>query len=93
MGSEVSYRINKKPSRGGYSPAEKERERMKKRFRVEGYAYNLRQNVSRLYWEDEIKLFEGKMAELNGACLCVANRRQDNPRFRAGEFTITEVTE
>lgn len=65
---------------------------MKKKYLVEGYAYNLKENVSCTYYEDEIFQFEGEKARLNGACMCVSNRRQDNPRFRVGKFTIKELS-
>ncbi len=64
---------------------------MKRKFRVTGYSFNLKKNIDKVYYEDEIFLFDGKRAELNGACMCVANRCQEIPRFKDGEFTITEV--
>lgn len=66
---------------------------MKKRYAVKGYSYNLEKNINRTYWQDEIFRFEGRYAELNGACMCVANRFRDIPRFRQGEFSIEEVKE
>lgn len=66
---------------------------MKKRYVVRGYSYNLKKNINRTYWQDEIFWFEGRYAELNGALMCVANRFQDNPRFRLGEFSLEEVKE
>lgn len=66
---------------------------MKKRFKVEGYSFNLEKKVNRVYYEDEIFIHEGKAAELNGECVCVANRFSTNPRFRAGEYTIAEITD
>lgn len=66
---------------------------MKKRYVVKGYSYNLKKNINRTYYEDEISQFGGKYAELNGSCMCVANRFRDIPRFRQGEFSIEEVKE
>lgn len=64
---------------------------MKKSFRVRGYSFNLKKKVDRVYYEDEIFINEGKAAELDGACICVAHRFRDNPRFATGEYTITEI--
>lgn len=66
---------------------------MKKRFKIEGYSFNLKKEVSRIYYEDEIFIHEGEAAALNGACICVANRFRDNPRFKEGEYTLNEITE
>lgn len=66
---------------------------MKKRFKIEGYSFNLKKEVSRIYYEDEIFIHEGEAVALNGACICVANRFRDNPRFKEGEYTLTEITE
>lgn len=60
-------------------------------FLVTGYSFNLQENVSRRYYEDEIFLNEGEAARLNGACICVANRYSDNPRFEVGKYQITEI--
>ena len=64
---------------------------MKRKFKVKGYSFNLKKDIDKMYYEDEIFFFNGKQAELNGSCICVANRAQQNPRFRNGEFTIEEI--
>lgn len=59
-------------------------------FLVTGYSFNLQEDVSRRYYEDEIFLNEGEAARLNGACICVANRYSDNPRFEVGRYQIPD---
>lgn len=66
---------------------------MKKRFKIKGYSFNLEKEVDRVYYEDEIFFCEGEMVALNGECICVANRFRNNPRFRKGEYTLTELTD
>lgn len=66
---------------------------MKRKFLVKGYAFNLKKEVNRVYYEGEIFIHEGKAAELNGECMCVAHRFSTNPRFRSGEYTIAEITD
>ena len=66
---------------------------MKRKFLVKGYAFNLKKEVNRVYYEGEIFIQDGKAAELNGECMCVAHRFRDNPRFATGEYTITEIND
>lgn len=55
---------------------------MKRKFKVKGYSFNLKKDIDKMYYEDEIFFFNGKQSGLNGSCICVANRAQQNPRFR-----------
>lgn len=66
---------------------------MKKSFRVKGYSFNLKKMIDRVYYEGEIFVDEGRNTELGGACICVAHRFRDNPRFATGDYTITEITD
>lgn len=64
---------------------------MKRKFKVKGYSFNLKKDIDKMYYEDEIFFFNGKQVELNGSCICVANRVRENPRFKEGEFTVEEI--
>ena len=64
---------------------------MKRKSKVKGYSLYLKMDINKMYYEDEIFFFNGKQAELNGSCICVANRARENPRFKEGEFTVEEI--